>query len=133
TIVKHQELLDIVIKTEITLGSEKIKNLPEEAASIKSSTDKVLATVKACLKNLGEVSTTTVEEEDIDYVSTEETLAKGYEIVSSPDWEIGEHVPKNYTDPELKALKENGHYNIIHNKYNDFEANAYWAKDMKWA
>lgn len=132
-IVKHQELLEIVIKTEITLGSEKIKNLPEEAASIKSSTDKVLATVKAFLRDLGEVSTTTVEEDDIDYVSTEETLAKGYEIVSSPDWEIGEHVPKNYTDPELKALKENGNYNIIHNKYNDFDANAYWAKDMKWA
>ena len=73
------------------------------------------------------------EDDGIIYI-TEGVLEKGYEVFSSPDWNTGEFSPRNYTDPELKALKENqSTQKLPANQYKDYDGSAYWAKDMKWA
>lgn len=76
---------------------------------------------------------------EMEYISTEESLEKGYEVISSPKWETGDNSPRNYSVPKPNALnvykdeeQENaGHLTI--EKYNDYDGSAYWAKDMNWA
>lgn len=95
---------------------------------------------------VAKASTNDTEDDGIVYI-TEGVLEKGYEVFSSPDWNTGEYSPRNYTDPELKALEGSEYIGkklsepsaqqdtqkLSANQYKDYDSNAYWAKDMKWA
>lgn len=92
-------------------------------------------------KPLSIAGTTEPEDDGVIYI-TEGVLERGYEIFSSPNWMTGDNSPRNYSDPELKALKNNQEskqtvvqqtQRLSVDKYKDYDSNAYWAKDMKWA
>lgn len=151
TFEKHQDLLDVILKTEDTLEASDLQNLSLESVTMKTSADKALTNIKTFLEAIGgqsEVSTTTEtkpKEVELAYVEedSDAVLEKGYEVFSSPDWNTGDYSPRNYSDPELKALKEEKatqqvaktqvNQKLSANQYKDYDSNAYWAKDMKWA
>lgn len=144
----RQDLLDIILKTEDTLEASDLQNLSLESVTMKTSADKALLNIKTYLEAASgqEEITTTTEAGDKKFAYVEEdALAKGYEVFSSDKWVTGENSPRNYDDPELNALKEQKPaqqqatqqaqqtQKLSANQYKDYDSNAYWAKDMKWA
>ncbi|MFJ7915425.1 MULTISPECIES: hypothetical protein [unclassified Lysinibacillus] len=98
---------------------------------------------KAASNDLLNETTAEPEDNGAVYISTEESLEKGYEVFSSDKWETGAGAPRNNADPNLNALKQDKAttqqaqpqqtQKLSASQYKDFDAKAYWAKDMKWA
>lgn len=57
---------------------------------------------KAASNDLLNETTAEPEDNGAVYISTEESLEKGYEVFSSGKWETGDNSPRNNADPNLK-------------------------------
>lgn len=73
-----------------------------------------------------EGETPTFEEDGIIYITPEATKEAGQKIFSDPNWITG---LDNHSTQQDVLLNQK----LSANQYKDYDSNAYWAKDMKWA
>lgn len=77
-------------------------------------------------KAVEEGETPTFEEDGIIYITPEATKEAGQKIFSDPNWITG--LDNHATQQEVQQIQK-----LSANQYKDYDGNAYWAKDMKWA
>lgn len=77
-------------------------------------------------KAVEEGETPTFEEDGIIYITPEATKEAGQKIFSDPNWITG--LDNHATQQEVPL-----NHKLSANQYKDYDSNAYWAKDMKWA
>ncbi|MBU5253462.1 S-layer homology domain-containing protein [Lysinibacillus capsici] len=77
-------------------------------------------------KAVEEGETPTFEEDGIIYITPEATKEAGQKIFSDPNWITG--LDNHATQQEVQQIQK-----LSANQYKDYDSNAYWAKDMKWA
>lgn len=73
-----------------------------------------------------EGETPTFEEDGIIYITPEATKEAGQKIFSDPNWITG--LDNHSTQQEVQQIQK-----LSASQYKDYDGNAYWAKDMKWA
>lgn len=73
-----------------------------------------------------EGETPTFEEDGIIYITPEATKEAGQKIFSDPNWITG--LDNHATQQDVPLNQK-----LSANQYKDYDSNAYWAKDMKWA
>lgn len=73
-----------------------------------------------------EGETPTFEEDGIIYITPEATKEAGQKIFSDPNWITG--LDNHATQQEVQQIQK-----LSASQYKDYDGNAYWAKDMKWA